>query len=655
MREYLDFEVSISAPEGDRFPVSVRGPGGEEAIGWLTLPAADGDFGALLARMRRFDTDETSLTSIGQTLFDALFQGGIRDVYSSCMRDIDVDRGMRIRMNIDASASRAAELPWEFLYDSERGPLALLHTPVVRYLQQRDRLQSMAASLPLRVLLTAAQTGAPIDVEQELEAAAAGLAHLGDKVDLTIEPHLTVDKFQQLLRQSFHIWHFVGHGGFARDGVTGQLYFEAPNGDTHAISALQLGIMLNRSSLRLVVLNACSSAQIATDPFRSMAPALIRAQIPAVVAMQFAVPGETTNIFTEEFYETISTGMPLDACVTEARIKIMNTIGLSRPDWGIPVVYVRAADARLFEPATPQSAAPAAPPPTENQSIGVGIRVLRDLAQATGPVREAVASFSTDFHATSEQIELVSTYKDIHDQLHLLQHSCYNSIVTEIRRESADDIEWDNLLNYEMTLQGITEALNAISARSTQIGSDLTWVKEVTQSQTDLSAAIEGSDVTQLKRVARSINRVLNVQPTRINERLNAAARTLRLAALVQALTRVHEQLPPLGLDAEKIALVESAVLSIDQLEFAWPDIVERAAPLYAESAETWAVAVRSEVEKLATALQDKNPATIQRSFQRYRRQMDNRFFRVDVDLKRLCDDLRKIGAPLNALLRAIA
>jgi hypothetical protein len=64
---------------------------------------------------------------------------------------------------------------------------------------------------------------------------------------------------------------------------------------------------------------------------------------------------------------------------------------------------------------------------------------------------------------------------------------------------------------------------------------------------------------------------------------------------------------------------------------------------------------VRSEVEKLATALQDKNPATIQRSFQRYRRQMDNRFFRVDVDLKRLCDDLRKIGAPLNALLRAIA
>ena len=43
---------------------------------------------------------------------------------------------------------------------------------------------------------------------------------------------------------------------------------------------MQLGIMLNRSSLRLVVLDACQGGKLATDPFGSMAPALVRAQIP---------------------------------------------------------------------------------------------------------------------------------------------------------------------------------------------------------------------------------------------------------------------------------------------------------------------------------------------------------------------------------------
>jgi len=41
-----------------------------------------------------------------------------------------------------------------------------------------------------------------------------------------VEPHLTPPKLQLLLRGGFHVWHFVGHGGFAKDGATGQLLFE---------------------------------------------------------------------------------------------------------------------------------------------------------------------------------------------------------------------------------------------------------------------------------------------------------------------------------------------------------------------------------------------------------------------------------------------
>ena len=35
--------------------------------------------------------------------------------------------------------------------------------------------------------------------------------------------------------------------------------------------------------------------------------------------------------------------------MTEGRKAVMNATGLGRADWGIPVVYTRAHDGRLFE------------------------------------------------------------------------------------------------------------------------------------------------------------------------------------------------------------------------------------------------------------------------------------------------------------------
>jgi hypothetical protein len=85
-----------------------------------------------------------------------------------------------------------------------------------------------------------------------------------------------------------------------------------------------------------------------------MAPALIRAQIPAVIAMQFKVLDAAAQAFAGEFYRALAEGFPIDACVTEGRKAVMGAVGLSRADWGIPVVYTRAPDGKLFElPAAP--------------------------------------------------------------------------------------------------------------------------------------------------------------------------------------------------------------------------------------------------------------------------------------------------------------
>jgi hypothetical protein len=556
----------------------------------------------------------------------------------------------------------------------------------------------MIAPLPLRVLLTAAQTPPAIDVERELNAAAAALSTMGNRVEVTVEEHLTVAKFQKLARSGFHVWHFIGHGGFARDGATGQLLYEASNGDPEPISALQLGIMLNRSGLRLILLDACSTGQLATDPFRSVAPALMRAQIPAVIAMQFRVPEEATLAFSSEFYRALTEGLPLDTCITEGRRAVMNISGIGRPDWGIPVVYTRAQDGRLFDPATEPTATPTsvqaiqapAARSDEQPTIGAGLDALRDMVKSGGPVRDAAVAFRTDFQAAGEQIEILGTYKDIHDQLHSLQIYCFNLLILETRRANIDDIAWDSLSNYEMTLQGIVAQLIEIAKHSSKLASELTWTSDVGQAQVEMASAIEGLDLTKLKKAARLINRVLMIQPAQINARLSAAARALRLPTIVQGLSRIHENLPTLELDAEKVAQFETAVLALDRLstqliglvgdhdrhqaidlelrqiettidmdldefELSWPDLKTQALPLYDRIDEAWATAVAADAEKLDAALLAKDPTKIRHFFRRYRRQMGDRFYRVDIDLKRLCDDLRKVGEPLTAVLRVIA
>ncbi|HMO56557.1 MAG TPA: CHAT domain-containing protein [Roseiflexaceae bacterium] len=688
MKSYIDFEILIGVLDGTRFRVTVSGPGGE-AQGYFELPDDDG-YAELNERLQRLDTDEAILMQIGQVLFRRLFAGPIKDVYVRSQGALSETQGLRLRLNIPASEILLTALPWELLYDPDQGPLALLDAPIIRFLPQQDKVPSLKASLPLKVLLTGAQTPPAIDVEREFRAVQEALRDMGDLVQITVEPHLTVARLQQLLREEFHIWHFVGHGGFTRDGTTGQLVLEDADGDPEPVSALQLGIMLNRSGLRLVVLDACSGAQLATDAFRSVAPALIRAQIPAVVAMQFKVPEEATRAFAREFYGALAGGYPIDACMTEGRRAVMSATGLGRADWGTPVVYTRAPDGRLFDPpdqiATPIETTIAA----VGQSAGSGLAALGELMQTQPAIRDAVFSFRADFQASGAQLDLLATYKDIHDQLHSLQFHCYNQIVQESRRLPDDDLAWENLVDHELTLQGVIEQCRAIADRSEDVNAEIAWVNDLEQARQDLHTAIESMDLRQLKRAVRLINRVLTIQPSQVNMRLNAAARALRLRPLAQGLEVVRAGLPATALQLERVQQFEVGVVAlsslsseladlveshdrwqaldfelrrieslvdqdIEELDLSWPDIKQMATNLCQHVADGWAAALLGDAEKLEAALEAEEATRVKHFFRRFRRQAGDRFYRIDVDLKRMCDELRKVGEPLASVLRMMA
>ena len=342
---YLDVDIAIQPRNGASYPFSLHAPGGD-ASGSFIFPD-DSEFQHLLARLYALDSDEADLTELGRRLFAALFSGQARDVLARSQGMLTTGQRLRLRLSISAEEGKLAALPWELLDDPDGGALALTEMPIVRYLPLATRVPTVAASLPLKVLLTgaAADTAAVQPVLVEIQLA---LASLGSHAQVTVEPQLTLPIFQRRLREGFHVWHFVGQGGLSESGQASTLLFSDGGQGLKSIGASQLAVLLGSSGVRLVVLDASAGIRLATDSFRTIAPALMKTQIPTVIGMQFSAPTEASQAFAGEFYRALAEGLPIDTCVTEGRRSVMGVAGLDRPDWATPVVYSRAPDSQLF-------------------------------------------------------------------------------------------------------------------------------------------------------------------------------------------------------------------------------------------------------------------------------------------------------------------
>ena len=111
------------------------------------------------------------------------------------------------------------------------------------------------------------------------------------------------------------------------------------------------------------MLNSCEGARTSRlDPFAGSAQSLVQQGIPAVVAMQFEISDEVAIVIAHEFYAALAAGYPVDAALAEARKAAFT--GGSSAEWGIPVLYLRAADGRIFGVTPPtQGARPRRPCP----------------------------------------------------------------------------------------------------------------------------------------------------------------------------------------------------------------------------------------------------------------------------------------------------
>lgn len=370
---YLDFELKIAQGKGRRYSVSVlRSPAGE-ASGTFEFPFTARELERFkttieLAMLRsRRDTRRPlspavrELVGFGVKLFDAIFNNSVKACYDGSLRlAMGQGRGLRIKLRIEPP--ELLTLPWEFLYNSEERKFLILstRTPLVRYTELLHPPMPLAVQYPVRILVVISNPDDYILLDADSER--RRLDDALDKLVATglVEIHFlespTLRCLQNKLREtSYHILHFIGHGGYDEVHNEGYLILEDERGHGLRVNGANLGRLLSdHVTLRLAVLNACEGARTSAtdigpyDQFPGVAQALVHAGMQAVVAMQFEISDEAAVTFAQEFYAAIVDGYPVDAAVAEGR----KAIDLSLQDtveWGTPVLYMRAPDGVIFQ------------------------------------------------------------------------------------------------------------------------------------------------------------------------------------------------------------------------------------------------------------------------------------------------------------------
>ncbi len=155
----------------------------------------------------------------------------------------------------------------------------------------------------------------------------------------------TIRNINQKLREKpYNVFHFIGHGVFENN--IGSIALVDTDGQYKLLDDRDFSnFFLGNRSLGLVLLNSCQGAAVSSQQvFAGIAPNLLRRGIPAVVAMQYSILDTTAKLFADEFYRTLALGWPVDAAIQTTRNAISMEVGLDKPDFATPVLYMRAKD-----------------------------------------------------------------------------------------------------------------------------------------------------------------------------------------------------------------------------------------------------------------------------------------------------------------------
>ncbi|MEO3703504.1 cell division protein HetF [Trichormus azollae] len=309
--------------------------------------------------------NSVNLVALGQQLYNALFQGTLRDSWITA-QGIAQNQQQVLRLRLGLKDTKLARLPWEVMHAGDR-PLAT--GPYIAFSRYQSGIPS-TSRLPTRNLPTQQEDcgvkvlmiiSSPTDqvrldlLKQEAINLQTELhrqnprgenGHYLPEIDLTVLDQPGREELTQALEQGrYHVLHYSGHSNVGANG--GEIYLVSRRtGLTETLSGDDLAGLLINNNIQMAVFNSCLGAYRAKSETSgdtgecNLTESLVKRGLKSVLAMSERIPDEVALTLTQLFYRNLSQGYPLDLCVSRVRQGLISAYGSHQMYWALPILYL---------------------------------------------------------------------------------------------------------------------------------------------------------------------------------------------------------------------------------------------------------------------------------------------------------------------------
>jgi len=307
--------------------------------------------------------NSVNLVALGQQLYNALFQGTLRDSWITA-QGIAQNHQQVLRLRLGLKDTKLARLPWEVMHQGDRPIATGPYIAFSRYqsgMSGTSRLPSrnipqLSTEGGIKVLMVIASPAdqvrlnllkqEAIRLQAELERKTQGGDHLPE-IELSVLEQPGREELTQALEQgNYHVLHYSGHSNFGANG--GEIYLvSGRTGLTETLYGDDLAGLLVNNNIQMAVFNSCLGTYTATSDAsldtaqRNLTETLVKRGIKSVLAMSERIPDEVALTLTQLFYRNLSQGYAVDLCVSRMRQGLISAYSSHQLYWALPILYLQ--------------------------------------------------------------------------------------------------------------------------------------------------------------------------------------------------------------------------------------------------------------------------------------------------------------------------